>query len=154
VTRVAWFSAALVLALAALVAGCGGTPTLSKPDYQASVVKARDRTDYALAQITQVKTKQAFLNQMETSADLIDNAADDFAGAGSAKGFEDTTDKLTEQFRQLAADLRGTSRQIDVPDYADLLNSEGISFQSWVNINNIFASLGKQGIVVAPLKRH
>jgi hypothetical protein len=154
VTRVAWFSAALVLALAALVAGCGGTPTLSKPDYQASVVKARDRTDYALAQITQVKTKQAFLNQMETSADLIDNAADDFAGAGSAKGFEDTTNKLTEQFRQLAADLRGTSRQIDVPDYADLLNSEGISFQSWVNINNIFASLGKQGIVVAPLKRH
>ena len=153
-TRVAWFSAALVLALAALVAGCGGTPTLSKPDYQASVVKARDRTDYALAQITQVKTKQAFLNQMETSADLIDNAADDFAGAGSAKGFEDTTSKLTEQFRQLAADLRGTSRQIDVPDYADLLNSEGISFQSWVNINNIFASLGKQGIVVAPLKRH
>ena len=153
-TRVAWIFAALVLALAALVAGCGGTPTLSKPDYQASVVKARDRTDYALAQITQVKTKQAFLNQMETSADLIDNAADDFAGAGSAKGFEDTTNKLTEQFHQLAADLRGTSRQIDVPDYADLLNSEGISFQSWVNINNIFASLGKQGIVVAPLKRH
>jgi hypothetical protein len=154
VTRVAWISSVLVLACAALVAGCGGTPTLSKPDYQASVVKARDRTDYALTKITQVKTKQAFLNQMEASADLIDDAADDFAGAGSAKGFENTTDKLTEQFRQLAADLRGTSRQINTPGYEDLLSSEGISFQSWVNINNIFADLGKQGIVVAPLKRH
>jgi len=154
VTRVFWICAALVLALAALAAGCGDTPTLSKPDYQASVVKARDRTDYALAQVTRVKTKQAFVQQMEASADLIDAAADDFANAGSAKGFEDTTDKLTEQFRQLAADLRGTSRQIDTPGFEDLLNSEGVSFQSWVDINNTFADLGKQGIVVEPLKRH
>lgn len=153
-TRLAWICATLVVVLVAIVSGCGGTPTLSKADYQASVSKARDRTDYALAQITEVKTKQAFTDQMETSADLIDSAADDFASGGSAKGFENTTAKLTEQFRQLAADLRGTSRQINTPGYEDLLNSEGVSFQSWVEINKILASLGKQGIVVEPLKRH
>ena len=41
-----------------------------------------------------------------------------------------------------------------MPGYEDLLNSEGLSFESWVEINKILASLSKRGIAVAPLKRH
>jgi hypothetical protein len=135
-------------------AGCGGTKTLSTEDYQTSVVLVRDRTDYALAKITQQKTRKALLDQMESSADLIDDAANDFEDGGSAKGFGDESERLTKQLHQLAADLRGTAEQVQTPGYEDLLNSKGLSFGSWVKINAIFASLSKQGVEVKPLGRH
>jgi len=149
--------AAVVILLVAFIlatAGCGGSPTLSRTDYQTSVVRVRDRADYALAQVTQQKTKQAFLDQMETSADLVDDAADDFADGGSAEGFGDESKQLTKQLHQLAADLRGTAEQIQIPGYEDLLNAKGLSFGSWVKINAILASLSEQGIRVEPLGRH
>jgi hypothetical protein len=144
----------VAVAAAAVAAGCGGSKTLSMADYHTSVVRVRDRTDYALAQVTQQKTKAAFLDQMEASADLIDDAANDFSDDGSAKGFRDESKQLTKQLHQLAADLRGTSQQVQIPGYEDLLNAKGLSFQSWVNINAILASLSKQGVAVDPLGRH
>ncbi len=147
------FALALV-ALAMLLGGCSSTPTLTKSEFQDSVKKARDRTDYALAQITQAKSRDDFVNRMETSADLIDDAADDFSNAGAAKGFEDEHDQLTEHFHQLGADLRGTAAQVKLPGYEDLLNAKGVSFKSWVQINATLAKLGKRGIAVEPLGRH
>jgi hypothetical protein len=144
----------VAVATAAAAGGCGGSKTLSMDDYHTSVVRVRDRTDYALAQVTQQKTKDAFLDQMETSADLIDDAANDFSNGGSAKGFRDESKQLTKQLHQLAADLRGTSQQVQIPGYEDLLNARGLSFGSWVKINTIFASLSKQGVEVDPLGRH
>ena len=106
------------------------------------------------SQVTKSKTKEAFLDQMDASADLIDAAADDFKSAGSADGFDDESEQLTKQLHQLAADLAGTAAQIRTPGYAGLLDAKGLSFQSWVEINKILASLSKQGIAVEPLGRH
>ncbi len=152
--RLAAIPAFAFVALAMLLGGCGGTPTLTKPEFQESVTKARNRTDYALTQITQQTTKKGFLDQMAASADLVDDAANDFADGGSAKGFGDESKQLTEQLHQLAADLRGTAEQVQIPGYEDLLNSKGLSFGSWVKINAILASLTKHGIAVEPLGRH
>ena len=148
-------AAILVLAtLAVGAAGCGDSKTVTKDEYHASVVNARDRTDYALAEVTRQKTKDAFLSQMDTSADLIDGAANDFDSAGSAPGFEDESAALVKQLHQLAADLAGTAEQIRTPGYEGLLDSKGLSFQSWIDINKTFGSLTKQGIAVQPLGRH
>jgi hypothetical protein len=145
----------VLIAFAVVLGGCGGsTPTLTKAEFQTAVSSARDRTDYALAQITQAKSKTDFVGRMESSADLIDDAANDLSKKGAAEGFEDDVDKLTESFHQLAADLRGTAEQVNTQGYEDLLNARGVSFQSWVDINNTLASLGKRGITVQPLQRH
>ena len=144
----------VLVVLAVAAAGCGSSKTVGTDEYHGSVVKVRDRTDYALAEIAKAKTKDEFLDQMEASADLIDDAANDFAGAGSANGFEDESKQLTKQLHQLAADLAGTAEQVRTPGYEGLLNAKGLSFQSWVEINKIFASLSKQGIAVELLGRH
>jgi hypothetical protein len=147
--------ALLIVVFSVVLGGCGGsTPTLTKAEFQTAVSSARDRTDYALAQITQAKSKADFVNRMESSADLIDEAADDLSKKGAAEGFESDVDKLTESLRQLAADLRGTAEQVSIEGYEELLNARGVSFQSWVDINNTLASLGKRGITVQPLERH
>ena len=140
--------------IAAVAAGCGNSSPPTKAAYAASVVNARDRVDFALAEITQSKTKQEFLDQMVTSAGLIDDAAGDFDDGGSPTGFEDETEKLTKAFHQLAADLEGTAEQIQLPGYESLLDAKGLSFQSWVTANAVLTSLKKQGIDVEPLARH
>ena len=77
---------------------------------------------------------------METSADLIDDAADDFANAGSAKGFEDEHRPADGAVSPARADLRGTSRQIELSRTTRTsCNAKGVSFQSWVQINAILA---------------
>lgn len=142
------------LAAAVVLAGCGSTKTISTDEFADQVVSVRDRTDYALAQITKQQTREAFLDQMIASADLIDDAAGDFEDAGVAEGFDDEAERLTDQLFQLGADLRGTSEQIQTPGYEGLLDARGISFESWKEINKILASLNEQGIKVAPLARH
>ena len=152
----------VLVGLFSVVAGCGGSKTVTRDEYQASVVNVRDRTEYALAAITgplttaesQRRKKDVLLDRMDAAADLIDAAANDFDKAGSAPGFEDESAALVKQLHQLAADLAGTADQIRTPGYEGLLDAKGLSFQSWVEINKIFASLTKQGIAVEPLGRH
>ncbi len=121
--RVISVVAALVAGVA--LAGCGGTKTISQDEFADQVVSARDRTDYALAQITKQQTKEAFLDQMLASADLVDDAASDFENAGTAEGFKDEAGKLTDQLFQLGADLRGTAEQIQTPGLRGPAQCEG-----------------------------
>jgi hypothetical protein len=144
----------VALVLMAVVAGCGGSSTASKSDYAASVVNARDRVDFALAQITQSKTKDEFLDQMVASSELIDDAANDFENASSAKGFDDESKKLAKAMHQLAVDLNATAEQIRLPGYEGLLDAKGLNFDSWTAINATLADLNEQGIKVSPLGRH
>ncbi len=104
------------LAAGALVlAGCGGSDTVSQQEYAESVVSARDRVDFALAQIT-VGTGDVedLIERMETAADQIDEAADDFDNGGPADGFEDETEELVAAFHQLAAGLAATAHDASV----------------------------------------
>jgi len=146
--------AVVVALLAVAVGGCGGSEGASKDDFAASVTQARDRVDYALAQITQQKTRDAFLDQMVASSKLIDDAADDFESGGSAEGFEGKSEKLVKAMRQLAVDLNATAEQIRLPGYESLLDAKGLSFGSWDAINATLAALNKHGVEVAPLGRH
>jgi hypothetical protein len=144
----------VLTAVCVLVAACGSSSTPTKAEYAASVVTTRNRVDYALAQITQAKTKQQFLDQMIDSSKLIDDAAGDLDDAGAAAGFDDETKKLVAAIRQLAVDLEATSEQIQTPGYEGLFSAKGLSFQSWVDVNAVLANLAKQGIDVEPLGRH
>ena len=153
---------ALVLACAAVVAagvvaGCGGgSETVSKEDYAEAVVSARDRVDFALAQITEgTGTLEELIERMNGAADLIDEAADDFDGEGTAQGFEDETKTLVAAYHQLAAGLAGTAHDASQPGFEDLLTgTKGLQFPGWTKANRVLASLDEQGISVEPIGSH
>ena len=153
---------ALTFAIAAtvaagVVAGCSsGGGTISKEDYAEAVVSARDRVDFALAQITEgTGSLEELIDRMNGAADLIDEAADDFDDAGTAQGFEDETTKLVAAFHQLAAGLAGTAHDASQPGFEGLLTgSNALQFPGWTKANRVLASLDEQGIAVEPIPTH
>jgi hypothetical protein len=147
---------ALLAVIVAIVAGCGGSSTATKEDYAASVVKARDRVDYALAQITVgTGTLELLLDRMEGAAALIDAAADDLDGAGAAEGFEGETEQLVAAFSELARGLEGVASDARQPELGGILpTTKGLEFPGWVKANRILTSLKRQGIAVEPIGSH
>jgi len=152
---------ALVLGLgtvvaACLLAACGGSSEVSKEDYTEAVVSTRDRVDFALAQITVGQgTIEDLVKRMEDAADLIDEAADDFASAGAAQGFNDETTTLIAAFHQLAAALAGTANDASQPGMEGLLTgTNALQFPGWTKANRVLASLDEQGISVEPIGSH
>lgn len=148
--------AVAALASAFVLAGCGGSSAVSKQDYTDSVVSARDRVDFALAQITVGSGSLGDLvERMETAADRIDDAANDFDSGGSANGFDDETDDLVDAYHQLAAGLAGTAHDASVEGMEDLLTgTNALQFPGWTKANRVLASLDDQGITVEPIGSH
>ena len=146
----------VALALVAVVAGCGGSNTATKAEYSSSVVKARDRVDYALAQITVGKgSLETLLDRMDSAAALIDDAAGDLDKAGTAKGFEDETTQLVDAFDALARGLEGVASDARQPELGGVLPTiNSLEFPGWVKANRILASLKRQGIHVEPIGSH
>lgn len=146
----------LALAAALLAAGCGGSDTVSKGDYAEAVVTARDRVDFALAQITVGRgTLEELLERMEAAADRIDDAASDLDDAGVAEGFEDETEDLVDTLHQFAADLSGLAHDAGQPGQEGLLTgTNALQFPSWTRLNRLLADLREQGIEVAPVGSH
>lgn len=151
-----WIPLAVALAVAAGTWGCGGGPeVISRADYAAAVRATRDRVEFALARIPQARSREGLLDRMEEAAELIERAADDLDGTGSAQGFQRDTARLVAALRQLAVDLAATAEQIRQPGFEELLTaSRGISFESWTQTNRALARLRSRGIAVPPLKRH
>jgi len=153
---------ALVLALAAVVtasvvSGCGGgSKTISKEDYAEAVISVRDRVDFALAQITEgTGSFKELVDRMNGAADLIDEAADDFEGEGTAQGFDDETETLVAALHQLAAGLAGTAHDASQPGMEGLLTgTNALQFPGWTKANRVLASLNSQGITVIPISSH
>ncbi len=155
--RTLTIAATAVLAAGALVlAGCGGSSAVSTEDYTDSVVSARDRVDFALAQITVGSGDvDDLVQRMETAADQIDEAADDFDAAGSAEGFEDETEQLVAAYHELAAGLAGTAHDASVEGMEALLTgTNALQFPGWTKANRVLASLDEQGITVEPIGSH
>ena len=146
---------ATVLA-AGLVAGCGGSGTISVEDYAEEVVNVRDRVDFALAGITEgTGDVDELIERMSSAADLIDKAADDFEDAGAAEGFEDESKTLIAAFHQLAAGLAGTAHDASQPGFDGLLTgTQALQFPGWTKANRILAKLDEQGIAVEPIGSH
>jgi hypothetical protein len=139
-----------------VLAGCGSSDALSKQEYAEAVVAARDRVDFALAQITVGSGDvEDLIERMETAADRIDEAADDFDSGGSADGFADETEELVDAFHQLAAGLAGTAHDASVEGMEDLLSgTNALQFPGWTKANRVLASLDEQGITVEPIGSH
>jgi hypothetical protein len=156
VIRVLAFALAAVVLAAGVLAGCGGDEMVSKEDYAEAVVSARDRVDFALAQITVGQgTFEDLVNRMEGAADRIDEAADDFDDAGVAQGFEDETQELVDNLHQLAAGLAGTAHDASQPGMEGLLTgTNALQFPGWTKANRVLASLDEQGISVEPIGSH
>lgn len=148
----------LILALAAvtILAGCGGSGSVSQDDFERDVVAARDQVDGALAHITDNPSgKEELLARMDDAAAEIDRAAEALDRREAPEGLDDERNELVKAFRQLAVDLSQTAEQIRQPDFSGLLEgTQGLSFQSWVDANKALTELREQGFDVQPLGRH
>ena len=148
----------LVLALGAvtIAAGCAGGGSVSQEDFQRDVVTARDDVDAALAHITDAPSgKEELLERMESSAAEIDATAEALEREEAPDEFQDEQDRLVKGMRQLAVDLSQTAAQIRQPGFEGLLEgTQGLSFQSWVDVNEALGDLREQGLDVDPLGRH
>jgi hypothetical protein len=148
--------AAVAIAVAVVGLALGGDEgTTSTEDYQASVVSARDRTDFALGRLSRAQSLEELIERLDEAESAVRSAAGDLEDTGAPDGFEDETDGLVGQLRALADDVGGTGEQLQTPGFEDiLLGAEGLNFESWDAINEILAKLRKQGIAVQPLERH
>ena len=148
----------LILAVTAvtIAAGCGGSGTASRADFEQNVDAARDQVDAALAHITDNPSgKEELLDRMDESAANIDRTAEELDRREAPEGLDDERVRLVEAFRQLAVDLSQTAEQIRQPDFGGLLDgTQGLSFQSWVDANDVLRQLREQGLDVQPLGRH
>ena len=149
-------AAAAFAAGALVLAGCGGSSTVSKEDYTDSVVSARDRVDFALAQITVGSgDMDDLVERMEAAADKIDEAADDFDGSGSADGFDDETDEAGRRLSPArGGSCRHGARRERRRDGRPTDRHERAAVPGWTKANRVLASLDEQGITVEPIASH
>lgn len=149
-------AAAAAVAVAGLAFGGrdgGGTSSLGA--YEATVVNARDRLDFALAGISRAQSLEELLAQLNEAADTADATAADLDTAGVAEGFEDENDRLVDALRAFASELSGTAATLGDPTFAEALpHMRSLSFKQFVVVNRIFADMDRQGVEVDPLSRH
>lgn len=142
-------------AVAIGIALAGGEGSSSQVDYQADVVVARDRVDYALERITKSQSADELVNRIEDAAQTVDNVGNDLGGVNPAKGFEDEHKKLVRTLHTFAAELTGTAETLRDPTFAGTLSGiNSLSFEQWNAVNRILEGLKEQGIEVEPLARH
>ena len=153
--RVLVFAACAAL-IAVVLAGCGGSSSISKAEYEDVIGNSRDRVDYALAQITAGHgSVDVLIQRMQDAADSIDEAASDLDDAGIAKGFDDETSDLVDAFHELAAGLDGTAHDASIEGMEGLLTgAQALRFPGWNKANRVLTSLKAQGIAVEPIGSH
>ncbi|HXG77596.1 MAG TPA: hypothetical protein VNJ53_13605 [Gaiellaceae bacterium] len=150
----------LALAVAAAVAGAflvlgGETATASKADYQAKLVNARDRVDFALERITRSQSIEELIERIDEASAVVGATAGDLDGTGVAQGFEEEHEKLVETLRRFSDELAGTAAQFSDPAFGGALEGiNSLGFAEWENVNELFAELREQGVRVPPLERH
>lgn len=147
-------AAAIAIAVVAVALDGGKGPT-SRADYQAVVVNARDRVDFALERMAKSESFDELTERLDEAADTVDDTANDLGDTGVAEGFEDETDKLVEEMHKFSSELAGTAATLRDPAFVDVLPAlRNLSFKQWVVVNRILTDLDKQGIEVEPLARY
>jgi hypothetical protein len=145
--------ALLAALLVAAAAGCGGGGgTASPADYAEAVVLNRDRVDFALARITRAQSVDELLNRMDEASVVIDKAASDLDDKGAPEEYQPEAGNLVKQMRQLSVDIKDTADQARQPGFESLVTDphlQGLSFNSWTNMNKALAGLAGKGINVA-----
>lgn len=145
---------ALLSMLVLLAAGCGGGQP-SAEDYAESVVLNRNRVDFVLTRITNAQSPDELLNRMDEAALVIGKAGDELADKRAPDDFQPEADNLVKWLRQLSVDIQATADQARQPGFEGLLTDaslQGLSFDSWDNVNKALAGLAGKGIQVSILQ--
>jgi hypothetical protein len=133
----------------------GDDATASRADYQATVVNARDRVDFALVRVTRSQSADELIERLDEAAAVIGDTASKLDEAGVAEGFEEQNDKLVKTMRSFSDELAGTAAQFRDPSFAPTLSAiTSLSFPQWDALNRQLAALEEQGIQVDQLPRH
>jgi len=144
---------AIAVVVAGLALGGDSGPT-SREDYQAAVLNARDRTNFALGRLSRAQSVEELLERMDEAAATVRGAAGELEDEGSPEGLEDETERLVKQLRTLSQDVQGTADQARVPGFEQILfGAGGLNFESWDRINVILVELQEQGVEVPELER-
>jgi len=142
---------ALLAMLVVLATGCGGGQP-STEDYADSVVLNRNRADFVLTRITNAASPDELLNRMDEAALVIGKAADELDDKGAPDEFQPEADNLVKSLGQLSVDIQATADQARQPGFETLLTDaslQGLSFDSWDDVNKALAGLAGKGIQVS-----
>jgi hypothetical protein len=155
----------LVIAGVVLVAALGvvlavnafdGQETATKPEYQATIVNARDRVDFAYAQITKADSVENLIVRLDEASAAIGDVADDVGSAAVAPGFEDLNAQLASKLQDFSDALAATADQFEDPSSAGfgLDSITSLGFTEWDDVNAILVKMQEKGIEVTLLERH
>ena len=137
------------------VSGCGGGGEPSVEELTEAVVTNRNRADFALARITRADSQDELLNRMDEASAVIEKAADELAGVGAPSDYQPEADNLVKSLRQLSVDVQATADQARIPGFENLFQgTQGLSFDSWDDVNKALAGLAGKGIPVSILQNH
>jgi hypothetical protein len=140
--------------LAGLALGGSNDPS-SAQDYQAAVVQARDRVDFALGRLSRAQSLEELTTRMDEAAAAIEGAGGELSGTTPPENLTDEHGRLVKQLGTLASDVQATADQLRQPGFDDLLlGAEGLNFDSWDKINAVLLEMKAKGVVVEPLSRH
>ena len=140
--------------LAGLALGGGNDPS-STEDYQAAVVQARDRTDYALARIGQSGSPEELVTRIDEASALVSAVAGDLDDVEAPSEVSSEADKLVRTLRALSDELAGTAATLEDPAFGGVFRGlNSLSFGQWNAVNTALLKLRKKGIQVEQLARH
>jgi hypothetical protein len=147
----------IAVAIGVVVAStfAGGKATTSKADYQATVLKARDRTDFALARITKSQSVDELIKRIDEASVVVGSTADQLNNAAVAKGFEGDNARLVTTLRAFSDELAGTASTFSDPTFGNsLASANSLSFPEWDKVNAILTEMRGRGLHVPLLARH
>lgn len=150
--------AAFVVAVA--IRAFNGPGTATKAEYQATIVNARNRVDYAYGRIsTPAETDQPLqervAERLDEASASIASTANDLDNAAVAPGFEDLNTQLVDKLREFSDALSNTAAQFRDPSFEGALSGlNSLGFTQWDDVNAILAKMNEQGLKVQALQRH
>jgi hypothetical protein len=161
VGRRAWIAIVVVAAavaggvvLAGLALGGSDEPS-SAQEYQAAVVQARDRVDFALGRLSKAQSLEELISRMDEASASINGARSELDDTAPPDDLAEEDGRLVAQLGVLSQDVQGTADQLRDPASADLLlGAQGLSFDSWDRINAVLVEMKAKGVVVPLLSRH
>jgi hypothetical protein len=144
-------SLALALSVGVMVAACGGNDGTQA--FEEDVVSARDRTDSALAQITEPRSVDDLIVRMRIARDEIATASGEVAAAEAPESLADEKRQLAGALSRLATEVGGAADAFEeLGPGAEAVRT--LDFQTWNGVQKALEDLRAEGIEVEPLGRH
>jgi hypothetical protein len=141
----------LVLALLAVLAGCGGGA--SKEDFRTDVVAARNDADAGLKQVVQATSVRDLLERMKIAAVEVRGAASDVRKADAPGDLQSERDQLADDLLALSDEIISTVETFEAfPEQAQA--TRALNFENWNAVQAALAALRREGVQVPALGRH